>query len=79
MYGDGVIRADLTGDCSTPCDGSGLIWSDFEALAKSVAATRVVDLKTAPVAVLYGTAAACAEGKDLAPDFTGGEPETPSK
>jgi hypothetical protein len=75
IYGDGVVRADLTGGCEKHCEGPGLPWSEFVSLKLSAAATRVVEPQAKPVAELYLTEAACASGtSDLAPDFIGDEP-----
>jgi hypothetical protein len=77
-FGDGVIHADLTGDCSRACQGPGLIWSDFEALKSFVARTPVIDLQAEPEAWLFRSEAACAASDhDLAPGFAPVEPKVP--
>lgn len=80
VYGDGVIRADLDKGCDRLCEGPGLAWRDFEALASFVAKTPVVHVKEPPAGALYRTREACEAGSgDLAPEFAGGEPQIPKK
>ncbi len=82
LFGDGVIHADLTRRCGSPCDGPGLSWAQFEALAAQVKATPLAADDEPMKGALYSTKAACQEAPDaadLAPRWKLHEPAIPPR
>ncbi len=82
VYGDGVLRADLTRGCEDACTDPGLPWPAFEALVRDVGRVPVVLQAADATASLFATEAACVqagEAAELAEGFSPVEPAIPPR